>query len=167
MKKLMHALAISITIVSCTKTNTNNTTKTQIDSLLNNWHKAAANANYTNYFNAMDRVSVFVGTDAAEVWNKKQFSSFSKPFFDNGKAWSFSVLQRNVYFSENKEIVWFDELLDTWMGLCRGSGVLEFTDGTWKIKHYVLSMTIPNDNINDIIKINKEKDSIYKQKLKK
>jgi hypothetical protein len=30
------------------------------------------------------------------------------------------------------------------MKICRGSGVLVKIDGKWKIKHYVLSMTIPN-----------------------
>ena len=52
------------------------------------------------------------------------------------------------------------------MGVCRGSGVLEKTGNDWKIKHYVLSLTIPNDNINDVIKINKEKDSIFLSKYK-
>jgi hypothetical protein len=31
------------------------------------------------------------------------------------------------------------------MKLCRGSGVLEKIGNQWKIKQYVLSMTIPND----------------------
>jgi hypothetical protein len=30
------------------------------------------------------------------------------------------------------------------MKICRGSGVVVKIDGKWKIKHYVLSMTIPN-----------------------
>jgi hypothetical protein len=39
------------------------------------------------------------------------------------------------------------------MKICRGSGVLEKVNGEWKIKHYVLSMTIPNDDINAVINI--------------
>jgi hypothetical protein len=31
--------------------------------------------------------------------------------------------------------------------------VLVKIDGEWKIKHYVLSMTIPNKNVNAVIKI--------------
>jgi hypothetical protein len=38
------------------------------------------------------------------------------------------------------------------MKICRGSGVLVKIDGKWKIKHYVLSMTIPN-KMNAVIKI--------------
>jgi hypothetical protein len=41
---------------------------------------------------------------------------------------------------------WFDELLNTQMKICRGSGVLVKIGQEWKIKQYVLSMTIPNDN---------------------
>ena len=52
----------------------------------------------------------------------------------------------------------FDELLDTWMGVCRGSGVIELVDKKLKIKHYVLSLTIPNDIIDDVIKMNSKEE---------
>jgi hypothetical protein len=39
------------------------------------------------------------------------------------------------------------------MKICRGSGVVVFLNNQWKIKHYVLSMTIPNDNTDEVIKI--------------
>ena len=39
-------------------------------------------------------------------------------------------------------------------GLCAGkSGVLEKIGDKWKIKQYVLSMTVPNDVSNEVIKI--------------
>jgi hypothetical protein len=57
---------------------------------------------------------------------------------------NFTVLERHIYFDQSKKIAWFDELLNTQMKICRGSGVLVKIDGKWKIKHYVLSMTIPN-----------------------
>jgi hypothetical protein len=50
-------------------------------------------------------------------------------------------------------MAWFDELLNTQMKICRGSGVLVLIDGKWRIKHYVLSMTIPNDKTDEVIKI--------------
>ena len=50
-------------------------------------------------------------------------------------------------------MAWFDELLDTHMKICRGSGVLvDQGNGQWKIKHYVLSMTVPNENVDEIVK---------------
>jgi hypothetical protein len=69
-----------------------------------------------------------------------------------GKAWNFTVLERHIYFDQSKKTAWFDELLNTQMKICRGSGVLVKIDGKWKIKHYVLSMTIPNKT-NAVIKI--------------
>ncbi|MEE1975063.1 nuclear transport factor 2 family protein [Maribacter cobaltidurans] len=39
------------------------------------------------------------------------------------------------------------------MKICRGSGVLENVDGTWKIAHYILSITVPNDHVAELIRI--------------
>jgi hypothetical protein len=39
------------------------------------------------------------------------------------------------------------------MKICRGSGVLVKIDGKWKIKHYVLSMTIPNKTGMPLLKL--------------
>ncbi|WP_333599125.1 nuclear transport factor 2 family protein [Flavobacterium sp.] len=125
----------------------------QINHTLDAWHKAAAEANYKNYFDAMTDDAVFIGTDATENWNKTAFQAFAKPYFDKGKAWNFTSLERHIYFSTDKKTAWFDELLDTQMKICRGSGVLELSNGIWKIKHYVLSMTIPNDKTNEVVKI--------------
>lgn len=82
------------------------------------------------------------------------FKTFAKPYFDKGQAWNFKLLgQRHIYFDPSGKIAWFDELLDTQMKICRGSGVLVKIGKQWKIKHYVLSMTIPNDNIDEVVKI--------------
>ena len=135
--------------------------ETNVNTLLDNWHKAASEANYEGYFSKMDSVSVFIGTDATENWTKKQFENFSKPYFDKGKAWSFKTLERNIYLNDARNFVWFDELLTTWMGTCRGSGVLEKKDEIWKIKHYVLSIEIPNDDVQVVIKAKKKSDSIF------
>lgn len=136
-----------------TTSNAQNDLKAQINNTLDAWHKAAAEANYNNYFDALTDDAIFIGTDATENWTKPAFQAFAKPYFDKGKAWSFTALERHIYISEDKKTAWFDELLDTRMKICRGSGVLVFINKQWKIKHYVLSMTIPNDNSDEIIKI--------------
>ena len=136
-----------------TTSNAQNDLKAQINNTLDAWHKAAAEANYNNYFDALTDDAIFIGTDATENWTKPAFQAFAKPYFDKGKAWSFTALERHIYISEDKKTAWFDELLDTQMKICRGSGVLVFINKQWKIKHYVLSMTIPNDNSDEIIKI--------------
>ena len=113
----------------------------------------------------MDSVSVFIGTDASENWNKNKFQAFSKPYFDKGKAWSFTAVNRNIYIYDNQKIAWFDELLDTQMKLCRGSGILKLENNKWKVAHYVLSITIPNDNVSEVVKMKAVFDSTYTKKL--
>ncbi|MGB0879624.1 MAG: nuclear transport factor 2 family protein [Polaribacter sp.] len=170
-KRLILLLFVSFLLIHCSDCKTDKEQKIDtskikeyVDLLLTNWHRAASEANFENYFGAMDSVSIFIGTDASEIWSKKEFEAFSKPYFDKGKAWDFKTLDRNIYTNNSGNFVWFDELLITWMGTCRGSGVLEKTDNKWKIKHYVLSVPIPNDDINTIIAAKKEKDSIFLQK---
>jgi ketosteroid isomerase-like protein len=140
--------------------------KATINSVLDNWHKAAATVNFDAYFAAMTDDAIFIGTDATENWNKKAFQDFAKPYFDKGKAWSFTALERHIYFSKDGKTAWFDELLNTQMKICRGSGVLIKVKNTWKIKHYVLSMTIPNDNTDAVIKIKAPIEDALITKLK-
>lgn len=121
-----------------------------IDTLIDGWHKAAANANFHDYFNRMSADAIFIGTDPTENWQLDAFKSFCKPYFEKGKAWSFTSLDRHLYFNQDHSIAWFDELLNTQMKICRGSGVLKKENGQWKIAHYVLSMTIPNTLSNEV-----------------
>lgn len=140
--------------------------KQEINQVIAQWHKAAADASFDTYFDLMTDDAIFIGTDATENWNIPDFKSFSKPYFDKGKAWSFSTLERNLYAQPNVNLAWFDELLDTQMGICRGSGVLEKTAGGWKIKHYVLSIAIPNENVKEITTLKKTFDSDLMKKLR-
>lgn len=153
MKKILLISLLFIFFANSTKGFAQNNDESKVNLVLDNWHKAAAEANFANYFAALTADAVFIGTDPNENWNKTEFQAFSKPYFDKGQAWSFTPLQRHIYFDKSGKIAWFDELLDTWMKICRGSGVLEKIDGEWKIKQYVLSMTIPNDNTAAVIKI--------------
>ena len=159
MKKLL--LLLIVPLFSFAQSDT-----TTINAVLDNWHKAAATTNFESYFGAMTDDSIFIGTDATENWNKKAFQEFAKPYFDRGKAWNFTALERHIYFSKDGKTAWFDELLNTQMKICRGSGVLVKEKKTWKIKHYVLSMTIPNDNTDDVIKIKAPIEDALITKLK-
>lgn len=126
---------------------------TAIHTFINNWHLAAAQANAAGFFGAMADDAVYIGTDATERWTKTEFESFAKPYFDRGKAWDFKPYDRDLHVSKSGQMVWFSELLTTWMGVCRGSGVLEKTRNGWKIKQYHLSVTVPNDVIKDFISL--------------
>ena len=138
----------------------------QIETVLDGWHMAAAEADFDRYFSAMTTESIFIGTDASENWTYEAFREFSSPYFERGKAWSFRAVERNIYLNEAENVAWFDELLDTWMGICRGSGVLLMQDGEWQIAHYVLSATIPNDDMQEVIEVKRVKDSIQLMELK-
>ena len=172
MRNYLISFVLSSFFLGCTfnkesRVPTKKTIETIINQFLDEWHAAASNADYEAYFGKMDSISVFIGTDATENWSKKQFEKFSKPYFDQGKAWSFSAIDRNIYVNEAGNFLWFDELLDTWMGTCRGSGVLEKKQGQWKIKHYVLSIEIPNSDVQAVISVKKKSDSIFLSTLKK
>lgn len=166
MKKIILFFALTFILFACnsvkeTSKLDNQKIRNNVNIVLNDWHLAASEANFENYFSKMDSISVFIGTDAKENWNKDQFKAYSKPHFDKGKAWSFTTLERNIYVNNSGIFVWFDELLNTQMGTCRGSGVLEKKGDSWKIKHYVLSIAIPNEDVNAVIEAKKKNDAIF------
>ncbi len=141
--------------------------KEQIVSVLDQWHKAASDANFDAYFKLMDQQSIFIGTDPEELWNKQEFMDFAKPYFDRGKAWSFTSVERNIYMDQNQKYAWFDELLSTQMELCRGSGILMLTDQGWKIRHYVLSIAVPNEDVDQLVALKKQHDQSLIDALRK
>ena len=140
--------------------------KQQLAIVIDQWHKAASDANFKTYFELMTDDAIFIGTDANEYWNKQEFQNYVKPHFDKGKAWSFTALERHVYFDTAGKTAWFDELLDTQMKICRGSGVLVKVGNQWKIQHYVLSMTVPNETSKSVITIKAPIEEPLIQKLR-
>lgn len=144
-----------------------NDATTEIHLLLDAWHEAAAVADLETYFSKLADNAIFIGTDATENWTKKEFRAYATPFFEAGKAWIFKPLQRNIYFSPDGKTAWFDELLDTQMKICRGSGVLIHVNRQWKIAHYVLSMTVPNDKSSEVINLKTTTDDSLMEQLRK
>ncbi|MCT4613873.1 MAG: nuclear transport factor 2 family protein [Marinifilaceae bacterium] len=131
-----------------------NVSESEINKFLDQWHLAAAKADFKSYFGAMSKDCIYMGTDKSETWTKKDFMAFAKPFFKRKSAWDFNAKSRNIY-SKNG-IIWFNELLDTWMGMCRGSGVIVKHKNTYKLVQYHLSVTIDNDKIKSFIKLTNE-----------
>ena len=148
-------------------TNAQNSEKDKINQTIEAWHKAAADAKFDLYFNLMADDAIFIGTDATENWIKPDFKVWAKPFFDKGKTWNFTTLERHIFFDKTGKIAWFDELLNTQMKICRGSGVLVKVGKEWKIQHYVLSMTIPNDEVDAVVKVKAPIENILIEKLQK
>lgn len=146
MRKLIIASLVIVSVVFKPDTDT-------LDVIVDDWHKAAAEANFENYFGLMNDDFVFLGTAPGERWTKEEFSSFSKPYFDKGKAWAFTASNRNWMFSKNGKIAWFDEDLDTWMRGCRGSGIMVKQKGEWKIAYYNLTVLIENEKMDAFIQL--------------
>ena len=131
--------------------------KEKIDQFLDAWHMAATKADSASYFSMMADNSVFIGTDSFEVWNKQQFIEFAAPHFKKGKAWDFKKTIRNIHIDVSRNMVWFDEMLTTWMGPCRGSGWIDISgDNKFQLVQYVLSTTVPNDKINQFLEAMKK-----------
>jgi len=137
----------------------------RVANTMDSWHRAAGNANLEDYFKLMTPNAVFIGTDATENWVGEEFKSFVKPYFDAGKAWNFTALERNIYIHNDQQMAWFDELLDTQMGICRGSGVLTLELDGWKIRHYVLSIAVPNENVEELTSLKSSFDKELIQTL--
>lgn len=125
----------------------------EINHFIDAWHRAAATADANTFFGSMTDSSIYIGTDATERWTKTEFMGFAKPYFDRGSAWDFKPYDRDVHVTSDGKHVWFSELLTTWMGICRGSGILMKTKDGWKIEQYHLSVTVPNDIIRDFISL--------------
>lgn len=127
------------------------TVHTRLHQFIDDWHKAAANADAQQFFGAIADDGIYIGTDKTERWTKSSFIAFAKPYFDRGKAWDFKPYDRDLHVTSDGKSAWFSELLSTWMGVCRGSGVLIKENDKWQLKQYHLSVTVPNDLVRDFI----------------
>ncbi|WP_278380377.1 nuclear transport factor 2 family protein [Chryseobacterium arthrosphaerae] len=171
MKKLIAAHTLILFLLGFTMVSAQTRTifdkeKKEISAMLDAFNEAAAKADYNTYFNYFADESTFIGTDATEIWDKKAFMVWAKPHFDKKKTWNFTALKRNIYFSKDGKLAWFDELLDTQMKICRGSGVVEKINGQWKVKQYVLSMTVPNDVVDKVVAEKTALEDVLIQELK-
>jgi hypothetical protein len=154
MKHIIFSLLILCLLVSCSaKISSPDDEKHKIDKLINEWHIDAAKGNLEAYFDKMTDDAYFIGTDASEKWNASEFKTFCEPHFADGGAWDFKPLKREIFLNDRQDFAWFDEQLDTWMGVCMSSGVLVKIEDEWKIKHYQLSIAVPNDLVQDFIEL--------------
>jgi len=122
-----------------------NDLKKRLDEMLTKWHHAAAVADAKTYFSYLADDAIYMGTDATEYWTKAEFQKWAEPWFKRKSAWTIYATQRNIYLSKDKTYAWFDETLVAGFGPARGSGILIKTKDGWKIEHYNLAMTIPNE----------------------
>lgn len=124
-----------------------------IETVLNSFHQAAADAEIKPYFNLLSQDAIFLGTDATERWSKDEFKAFVEPYFSQGKGWLYTPVERNISLIKQGQVAFFDEILfSESYGTCRGSGLLVKTDQGWKISQYNLSIPMPNGVAKALVK---------------
>lgn len=119
-------------------------------STLDQLHAAASNADESAYFALYAPEAVFIGTDATERWTKEEFRAYAKPYFDQGKGWTYTpragTRHVTVVPGTDGRVAFFEELLDnSKYGTCRGTGVVRRIDGKWRVCQYHLTFPVPND----------------------
>lgn len=117
-----------------------------IGAVLDDWHAAAAASDEERYFGHFTQDAIFLGTDATERWDVPAFRAYAHPHFSAGHGWAFRVLRRAIMVDGDR--AWFDEdLASESLGPLRGSGVLSNDGQRWRIAHYNLTLTIPNERV--------------------
>ncbi len=118
--------------------------------VLDDFHDAAAHADEERYFGHFAPGGVFLGTDASERWDVAAFRAYAHPHFAKGKGWTYRAVARHIVVESSGNVAWFDELLESRLGPCRGSGVLLRSGATYQIAQYNLTLTIPNERVDDL-----------------
>ena len=116
-----------------------------VEQTLDALHTSASTANSELYFDLFIENAKFIGTDAGENWSIREFKQYAMPYFSKGKGWTYTPVSREVFYSQDKQVAWFMEILsNASYGITRGTGVLEKVEGEWKIAQYHLTIPIPN-----------------------
>jgi ketosteroid isomerase-like protein len=121
-----------------------------VAAVLDDWHDAAARSDEARYFGHLTEDAIFLGTDATERWDVAQFRAYAHRPFSEGRGWVMRSVRRAIRVEG--ELAWFDEDLETVnLGPARGSGVLvRGPDGVWRIAHYNLTITVPNERFEAV-----------------
>ena len=137
-----------------------------VASVLDDWHAAAFEADEKRYFDHFAPEAVFLGTDATERWTVEQFRAYAHPHFSRGRGWTYWPSDRHVMLSDDGKLAWFDEKLhNEKYGKLRGTGVLRKIGPDWKLLHYSMTFTIPNEATAEVVPLilDRERDGSGKQ----
>lgn len=150
MKRFLTACFLCLGLIGAVSAATDAELTEQVNAFVDAWHDDAANTRMA-YFDKIAKDGVYIGTDRSELWTRDEFKAWSKKYFDAKSAWTFKATRRNVYASNDKSLIWFDELLDTKnMGHAMASGVIRKTKNGFEIVHYQLSVAVPNEVVDQV-----------------
>jgi hypothetical protein len=129
-----------------------------VNTVIDNFHAAAAQGDKERYLGLMTDDSVYLGTDEWERWPKEpEFSEYVDANFKDGAGWTFTPAERAIAFSDSHTIAWFDEVVvSEQYGRFRGTGVLSREKGKWLIEHYALSFLVLNENWEEVTALTKD-----------
>lgn len=132
----------------------NGAASAEVGKTLDQFHAAASKADGPTYFGLFAPEGVFIGTDATERWPVDEFRQYAMPFFSKGKGWTYTPGVRHIDLAPSEDVAWFDEILDNKSyGVCRGSGVLRKIGGKWRVSQYHLTIPVPNDLADTVVKM--------------
>lgn len=126
------------------------TGRAPIDAVLDDWHAAAAASDLPRYLAHFTEDAIFLGTDATERWTVEQLRAYAEAPFAAGRGWRMRAVRRDVVV--RGDVAWVDEDLDAVnLGPARGRAVLvREADGAWRIAHYDLAITVPNERFEAV-----------------
>lgn len=124
----------------------------RIAEVLDDFHAAASESDLDRYIGHFADEGVFLGTDASERWTRDEFLAFCKPYFNEGRGWSYQPKERRITVLRGGRHAFFDELLwNESYGTCRSTGSLVRRGGRWLLVQYSLSFPVPNEVAKDVI----------------
>ena len=124
----------------------------EVEAVLDSLHRYASEAALEPYLDLFTEDGVFLGTDRSERWPMAEFAPYVAARFATGTGWTYHPAERQLAFSEDGTLAWFDEVVvGTRMGPCRGTGVLRKTGEGWRIAHYSLTLLVPNDLAQGVV----------------
>jgi hypothetical protein len=124
----------------------------QVNSVLDDFHEAASQADGERYFGLFAPHGIFLGTDLSERWTVEEFKAYAMPYFSQGRGWTYHPVDRHIYLADDGQTAWFDETLQNdKYGMTRGSGVLVLREDGWKVAQYHLTLPVPNELIEQLV----------------
>ena len=121
----------------------------RVNAFVDEWHQDAAHARPA-FFDKIAADGIYIGTDKTERWTKEVFREWAKPAFARPTAWAFTPLHRNLRFTPDRTVIWFDEQVRSAMGILQATGVMRPTATRFEMVHYQLSIAVPNDLLPEI-----------------
>ena len=114
-----------------------------VDSLLDAWHRAAAQSVRSDYTRLLADNVVYARPDSIQYYPSDGVKGWLSTYFEQLYRWQLRPLQRKLYVSPNTDLVWFEEQLESTVGRFRATGILYLHLDGWKLQYYALNRLIP------------------------